>query len=108
SSDLIGVTTYGTVPSSHAQASVCACAGSTSASATRTSLFNMEAKAIKDLHIIVGRIAAHARVAQWIEQPPPKGQVGRSIRLPGAKQIPRCFSVLGAMTYYLCVRSVTG
>jgi hypothetical protein len=27
----------------------------------------------------------HAPVAQWIEQPPPKGQVGRSIRLRGAK-----------------------
>ena len=26
-----------------------------------------------------------APVAQWIEQPPPKGQVGRSIRLRGAK-----------------------
>ena len=26
----------------------------------------------------------HAPVAQWIEQPPPKGQVGRSIRLRGA------------------------
>ena len=28
--------------------------------------------------------AFHAPVAQWIEQPPPKGQVGRSIRLRGA------------------------
>ena len=28
----------------------------------------------------------HAPVAQWIEQPPPKGQVGRSIRLRGATQ----------------------
>ena len=28
--------------------------------------------------------ASHAPVAQWIEQPPPKGQVGRSIRLWGA------------------------
>src|SRR5262245_52902848 len=27
---------------------------------------------------------SHAPVAQWIEQPPPKGQVGRSIRLWGA------------------------
>src|SRR2546421_4034379 len=26
----------------------------------------------------------YAPVAQWIEQPPPKGQVGRSIRLWGA------------------------
>src|SRR5213078_1260711 len=26
-----------------------------------------------------------APVAQWIEQPPPKGQVGRSIRLRGAR-----------------------
>src|SRR5215471_8332265 len=29
--------------------------------------------------------AFRAPVAQWIEQPPPKGQVGRSIRLWGAK-----------------------
>src|SRR5712664_3509275 len=28
---------------------------------------------------------SRAPVAQWIEQPPPKGQVGRSIRLRGAK-----------------------
>ena len=28
-----------------------------------------------------------APVAQWIEQPPPKGQVGRSIRLRGASKI---------------------
>ena len=27
-----------------------------------------------------------APVAQWIEQPPPKGQVGRSIRLLGANE----------------------
>ena len=26
----------------------------------------------------------HAPVAQWIEQPPPKGQVARSIRVRGA------------------------
>ena len=32
-------------------------------------------------------IAPHAPVAQWIEQPPPKGQVGRSIRLRGATEI---------------------
>src|SRR4051812_31502414 len=31
-----------------------------------------------------GRISRRAPVAQWIEQPPPKGQVGRSIRLRGA------------------------
>src|SRR5436190_20239659 len=31
-----------------------------------------------------GRIAPLAPVAQWTEQPPPKGQVGRSIRLRGA------------------------
>ena len=30
-------------------------------------------------------IDARAPVAQWIEQPPPKGQVGRSIRLRGAR-----------------------
>src|SRR4051812_2823009 len=30
------------------------------------------------------KIPSHAPVAQWIEQPPPKGQVGRSIRLRGA------------------------
>ena len=29
-------------------------------------------------------LARFAPVAQWIEQPPPKGQVGRSIRLRGA------------------------
>ena len=29
-------------------------------------------------------VPAHAPVAQWIEQPSPKGQVGRSIRLWGA------------------------
>src|SRR6185312_3758967 len=32
-----------------------------------------------------GTIEGRAPVAQWIEQPPPKGQVGRSIRLRGAR-----------------------
>ena len=32
-----------------------------------------------------GKIPARAPVAQWIEQPPPKGQVARSIRVWGAK-----------------------
>src|SRR5690348_3242736 len=32
------------------------------------------------------RITPHAPVAQWIEQPPPKGQVARSIRVWGAKR----------------------
>ena len=31
-----------------------------------------------------GKIRSHAPVAQWIEQPPPKGQVARSIRVWGA------------------------
>ena len=34
-----------------------------------------------------GTKQTHAPVAQWIEQPPPKGQVGRSIRLRGASEI---------------------
>ena len=34
------------------------------------------------------RCALRAPVAQWIEQPPPKGQVGRSIRLRGASPEP--------------------
>ena len=38
-----------------------------------------------DSKAIRARITLHAPVAQWIEQPPPKGQVGRSIRLWGAK-----------------------
>ena len=33
------------------------------------------------------RIAPLAPVAQWIERPPPKGQVGRSIRLRGTKPV---------------------
>src|SRR5262245_61106519 len=35
---------------------------------------------------------SHAPVAQWIEQPPPKGQVGRSIRLWGAKILKKSYS----------------
>src|SRR5439155_7606486 len=30
--------------------------------------------------------SSHAPVAQWIEQPPPKGQVARSIRVRGASR----------------------
>ncbi len=33
------------------------------------------------------KMVVRAPVAQWIEQSPPKGQVGRSIRLRGAKLI---------------------
>ena len=35
------------------------------------------------------RIAPLAPVAQWIERPPPKGQVGRSIRLRGTNKTKR-------------------
>src|SRR6188472_2600266 len=43
----------------------------------------------RDTEVRSGNIADEAPVAQWIEQPPPKGQVGRSIRLRGAMRAPR-------------------
>src|SRR5262245_31341964 len=42
--------------------------------------------------------ASHAPVAQWIEQPPPKGQVGRSIRLWGAKSLKGSIGLLEKRT----------
>ena len=48
-----------------------------------------------------------ASVAQWIEQPPPKGQVGRSIRLRGANRINRPVARLSSASYPIFVYRIT-
>ena len=40
-----------------------------------------------DLRLEANRCQQSIPVAQWIEQSPPKGQVGRSIRLLGASRL---------------------
>src|SRR5687768_5611283 len=74
----IGVCTYGTVPSSQPQVWVCPHAGVASSAKTSQRFRKIKEKSSS------GKMAFHAPVAQWIEQPPPKGQVARSIRVRGA------------------------
>src|SRR6185295_17068549 len=77
----IGVCTYGTVPSSQPQVCVWPHAerGASASSSKRLRKIKAETSRVKWPHF-----QTRAPVAQWIEQPPPKGQVARSIRVRGA------------------------
>src|SRR5258706_466744 len=84
----IGVTTYGTVPSSQAQAWFCADAGNTKATKAKSAALkewiswtDLGVQMVPDYSTYN---VADAALAQWIERPTPKGQVARSIRVRGA------------------------